>query len=303
MKAIQISAYGGTEQLKFSDVDKPAAKSGQVLVRVHDAGVNPYDWKVRAGLMKEVMPVHFPFTMGNDFAGEVEDNGGVTGFSKGDRVFGFAQGAYAEFVNAHQDKLAKIPEKMDYATAASLPTPGLTGYQLVKELKLQSGQRLLIHGAAGAVGSFAVQLAVSQGVKVFANAASEDEQYLKDMGVQKVIDYQTQRFEEFFHDMDAVIDLVGGDTLKRSYQCVKKNGTLFTTVGPFDQATAQKFSVQGRMFLMQQNGKDLQEVANLVLKGVMRPRVSDVMPLEKAAEAQRLNEKGLAHGKIILHVQ
>ncbi len=304
MKAIQISAYGEADQLKVQEVEKPRAKDRQVLVKIHDAGVNPFDWKVRKGFMKDVMPVQFPLTMGYDFAGEIVELGSsVQDFKVGDRVFGFAHGAYAEFGIADVDKFAKIPDGLKNEIAASLPTPGLTAYQLIADhVKALGFQKLLVHGAAGAVGSFVVQIAKSFGMTVYANAAKEDEAYLRELGVEKIIDYKTQRFEEVLTNLDAVVDLVGGETLKRSYQCVKPGGLVISTVGPVDEEAAKLFKVQAKSFLNKQNAKDLAEGASLVASGKVKPRLAEILPLEKAAEAQRLNETGRAHGKIVLQV-
>jgi NADPH:quinone reductase-like Zn-dependent oxidoreductase len=304
MKAIRISKYGEADELKMEEMETPTPKAGEVLVRIHDAGVNPYDWKVRKGLMKEMMPLQFPLTMGYDFAGVIEKVGAsVQDYKTGDRVFGFTQGSYAEFGICIPDKIAKIPEVLSFDVAASLPTPGLTAYQLIADNVKPSGARtVLIHGAAGAVGSMAVQVAKSFGMQVFANAAQNDEAYLKQIGVERVVDYKAQRFEEFFKDLDAVVDLVGGETLNRSYQCVKKDGLVITTVGPVRSDLAEQAGVNAKFFLTQQNSKGLSDLANLVANGKIKPRLAEVMPLEKAAEAQRLNEQGKSHGKIVLRV-
>lgn len=304
MKAIQISKYGEADELKMQETETPSPKAGEILVRIHDAGVNPYDWKVRKGFMKDIMPVQFPLTMGYDFAGVIEKVGAnVQDYRVGERVFGFTQGAYAEFAICSPDKIAKIPDVLSFDVAASLPTPGLTAYQLIADHVRPTGaQTVLIHGAAGAVGSIAVQVAKSFGMRVFANAAQNDEDYLKQIGVEKIIDYKSQRFEEFFKDLDAVVDLVGGETLNRSYQCVKKDGLVITTVGPVRADLAKQAEVNAKFFLTNQNSKGLSDLAKLVAVGKIKPRLAEVMPLENAAEAQKLNEQGKSHGKIVLRV-
>ena len=204
----------------------------QVLVRVHDAGVNPIDWKIRQGYLKQVMPASFPLTIGQDFAGEVADHGkAVDRFAAGDRVFGFAQGAYAEYVAASVSEIAAMPASMDFVTAAALPTAGSTALQVIRDVvKAKSGMTILVHGAAGGVGSFASQIAKNFGARVIGTASGDDIEYLKSIGVDEVIDYQRERFEEKAGEVDAVVDLVGGDTLVRSYMVVKSGGVLVTTV-------------------------------------------------------------------------
>ncbi len=305
MKAIQISKYGDASELKMREVDTPQPKDNEVLVKIFDAGVNPYDWKVRKGFMKDIMPSKFPLTMGYDFAGVVATVGkNVSGYGAGDRVYGFTQGSYAEFGICTLDRIAKMPQALTFDVAAALPTPGLTAYQLIaKYVKPAGAETVLIHGAAGAVGSLAVQIAKSFGMRVFANADQSDEDYLKQLGVEKVINYKAQRFEEFFKDLDAVVDLVGGETLNRSYQCVKKGGLVITTVGPVNEGRAKEAGVQAQFFLNQQNSKDLEEIGKLAAEGKLKPRLADVWPLAQAAEAQRLNEEGKTHGKIVLKVQ
>jgi len=175
MKAIRIHEYGDAGILRLEEVPRLSISDDQILVRVHDAGINPIDWKIRQGSMKQVLPVSFPVTVGQDFAGEVTDRGqAVQGFSNGDRVFGFAQGAYAEYAAAPESTVAAIPDAIDYATAAAWPTAGLTALQIIRDVvHAQSGMTILIHGAAGGVGSFASQIAKTFGAKVTGTQAVE----------------------------------------------------------------------------------------------------------------------------------
>ena len=303
MKAIRIHSYGKSSELKIEETEKPKIDPHQVLVKIHDAGVNPVDWKIRAGQMKDFRPATFPLTMGQDFAGEVVEVGQkVAEFGVGNKVFGFANGSYAEYAAVNEGMLAEMPKTMDFDRAASLPTPGLSAYQILNKINCSSGQKILIHGAAGAVGSLAVQIAKFEGAQIWATALKDDEKYLNEIGVDTVIDFQTQRFEEFAHNMDAIIDLVGGDTLTRSYQCLKKDGVMITSVGPVNEGDAKKFGIKAIQFMMQPNAADLKEVARLADQGKIKPRVSSFMPFEKAREAQELNESGESHGKIILKV-
>lgn len=303
MKAIRIHSYGDSEQLSVEDVPKPEVASGKLLVRVRDAGVNPVDWKKREGYMKGVS-AHFPMTLGQDFAGEVVEVGeSVRGFAPGDRVFGFASGAYAEYALVSPDRIARLPESIDFETAASIPTAGLTAWQaLTDAARLTENQTILIQGAAGGVGSFAVQMAIWKGARVIATAAAEDRDYLLSLGVERVIDYKTENFEDDVEDIDAVLDLVGGLTLQRSYQVLKSRGVLVTTVGPVNQDEARWYDIEVIQFVMTPDAEGLAQIADLVDRDIVKPRVSHVMGLEEARIAQDLNQAGQSHGKIILRV-
>ncbi|UOF02452.1 NADP-dependent oxidoreductase [Bdellovibrio reynosensis] len=305
MKAVQIEKYGEADELKVQNVENPKPKNNEILVRIFDAGVNPFDWKVRRGYMKDIMPMNFPLTMGYDFAGEVAEVGsGITDYKKGDKVFGFTQGAYAEYAISDVNHIAKIPAGISTELAASLPTPALTAYQIItNHIQARGAKEVLIHGAAGSVGSIAVQVAKSYGITVYGTAAKEDESFLRDLGVTAVIDYKTQKFEQSCSNLDAIVDLVGGDTLTRSFQCVKKGGIIVSTVAQPPENLVKETGVEGKYFLTNQNSEDLTAIAKLVSDGKLKVRISDVLPLEKAAEAQRLNETGKAHGKVVIHVQ
>lgn len=303
MKAARIHSFGNSDQIKIEESPQPQIKKTDVLVRVHDAGINPIDWKIREGFMKTGSP-HFPMTLGQDFSGEIVEVGSeVKGFKKGDRVFGIASGSYAEYVSASPDKIALIPKTMDFETAASIPTAGLTAWQLViAKAQVKANQTVLIHGAAGGVGSIACQLALWKNAQVVATAAADDIPYLQSLGVKKVIDYKTKRFEEFVKDVDVVIDLVGGDTLARSYQIMKKRGMALSTVGSFKESDAGKFSVYGDNFIMSPNAKDLVELGKLFERKTLKARVSEILPLADAKQAQDINQQGHSHGKVLLRM-
>jgi NADPH:quinone reductase-like Zn-dependent oxidoreductase len=304
MKAVRIYEYGNASELKLEEAPRPMIAAGQMLVKIHDAGVNPVDWKIREGHLKDWAPATFPLTMGQDFAGEVAELGNrVDRFAVGDRVFGFAQGAYAEYAAASDSEVAKMPQSMGFDLAASLPTAGLTALQLIRDVvKARKGMTILIHGAAGGVGSFATQIALHLGAKVIGTASGEDVAYLKSLGVEQVIDYKRERFEEKARELDAVIDLVGADTLARSYPMVRKGGVLATTVQPIDESAAKQAGIHGVHFLMKRSATDLAELAKLVDRRVVKPRVGQTMDLAQAKEAQQLNETGQSHGKFILKV-
>jgi len=304
MKAIRIYEYGNADTLKLDDAPQLSIGDDQILVRVRDAGVNPIDWKIRQGYMKQVMPANFPLTLGQDFAGEVVERGkAVDQFAIGNRVFGFAQGTYAEYAAAPISTVAAMPQSMDFATAAALPTAGSTALQIIRDVvKAAAGITVLIHGAAGGVGSFASQMARNMGARVIGTATGPDLDYLKSLHVDEVIDFKRERFEEKASGVDAVVDLVGGETLARSYAVVKKGGVLVTTVQPVDESAAKQAGIRAVQMFMKRNAADLAELARLVEKGAVKPRLSQTMELKHAREAQELSETGRAQGKVVLKV-
>lgn len=304
MKAIRIHQYGDAATLKLEDVPRMSIADHQLLVRIHDAGVNPIDWKIRQGYMKQAMPARFPMTIGQDFAGEVVDVGSaVTQFAVGDRVFGFAQGTYAEYAAAPASTVAAIPNSMDFTTAAALPTAGSTALQIIRDvIAAKTGITILIHGAAGGVGSYASQIAINVGARVIGTATGADIEYLKSQGIEQIVDYKRERFEDTVSGVDAVVDLVGGETLSRSYSVVKKGGVLATTVQPIDESAAKRAGIRAVQVIMRRNAADLAELARLVEKGAIKPRLSETMSLSQAREAQELSETGKTRGKVILKV-
>lgn len=304
MKAVRIHTYGHSDQMKVEEMPRPEVDRDEVLVRIRAAGVNPVDWKIREGYLKEVQRPAFPLTLGQDFAGDVVEVGRDVGtYRPGDKVFGFAPGSYAEFAALTTATLTNMPESTDYATAASLPTAGLTAYQMIFEaINVIPDLRVLIHGAAGGVGSVAVQLAKAREAHVFATASPEDEGYLRSIGVEEVVDYKTEHFQERLRDIDAVIDLIGGQTLASSYQIVRRGGIVVSAVAAPDPVALGQRGLRGLRFAMRKDASQLAALANLVDLGIIKPRVSRVFSLTEAPQAQDLSQKGKPKGKIVLQV-
>jgi len=304
MRAIRIHAYGNSTQMKLEETPRPAIRGDEALVRIRAAGVNPVDWKIREGFLKDVMRESLPMTLGQDFAGDIVEVGkDLRGFTVGDKVFGFAAGAYAEFATLSSRNLVRMPKSIGYATAASIPTAGLTAYQLVFEVvKAAKDMQVLIHGGAGGVGSFAVQLARSKGARVSATASAEDAPYLRSLGVDLVIDYRSERFEQKVTQMDAVIDLVGGGALARSYQVLKSGGIIVSTVAHPDSVETGKRHLRGQGFVMRRDPAQLASLAVLVDQGIVKPKIGQVLPLSDAPKAHELSQKGDSKGKIVLQV-
>jgi len=303
IKAVRIMQYGGSEQLKYQEVPLPEIDTDHVLARVRYAGVNPVDWKIREGDMKQVFPVSFPLTVGHDFAGEIVNVGGDSSRVRtGERVFGFGEGTYAEFTAAVVTDIAAIPEKIDFAVAAALPTAGLTALQAIRDyVRLKPGIRILIHGAAGSVGSFATQIAQVWGAEVIGTASGEDAIYLRSIGHVQIVDYKQERFEAV-GQVDAVLDLIGGETATRSYAVVKKGGVIVSTLGAANAELGARAGIRSANVAMKRSAADLLELARLVERGDVKPRMGEVFPLEQAREAQDASQNGRAKGKILLKV-
>ena len=304
MEAVRIHQYGGPEELKVEEVPRPQAAAGEVLIRVHAAGVNPVDWKIRAGYLKDFMPVPMPFIPGIDVSGVVEATGpAVTQFKKGDEVFGAGKGAYAEFAVAKESELARKPASLDHVHAAALPVAALTAWQaLFNVAHLTAGQRVLIHGASGGVGSFAAQFAKAKGAYVIGTASGRNQAYLRELGVDEPIDYEKARFEDVVRNVDVVLDTQGGDTEQRSWKVLKKGGMLVSIVQLPSAEEAAKHGARSARFVRQPNAGELSEIARLVDSGKVMVAVDSVLPLSEAARAHELSQTGHARGKLVLKV-
>jgi NADPH:quinone reductase-like Zn-dependent oxidoreductase len=308
MKAVRIHEFGGPEVMRYEDVPRPEPGADEVLIRVYAAGVNPIDWKVRSGYMKEMFRNRLPMILGVDMAGVVEKVGGdITGYKAGDEVYGYLGvphgGTYAEYVAAGASAVAPKPASLDFLQAASMPLVSLVGWQtLFDTAHLEKGQTVLIHGASGGVGHMAVQLAKWRGARVIGTASAKNADFLKSLGVDEVIDYHMTKFEDAVHDVDVVLDTIAGDTQQRSYKIMKKGGIMVSTLGIENPDEAAKYGVRATGFMSQPNGTELSQIARLVDRGKLKPTVSTVMPLKEVVKAHELSETGHVRGKIVLKV-
>ena len=303
MKAVQIHSFGGPEVLQYEDVPRPQPKANEILVRVHAAGVNPVDWKIREGYLTATLPM----IMGIDFSGVVESVGsGVAKYRSGDAVFGQVadeSGSYAEYAIAMESDIARKPETLDDIRAAALPVASLTSWQALFDVaKLTAGQKVLIHGAAGGVGSFAVQFAKWKGATVIGTASGAHVEQVRQLGADEVIDYRKTKFDEVVRDTDVVLDTIGGETQERSWRVLKRGGVLASLVQqpPPDKASAA--GVRGFFVRQKANGEQLAAIADLVVKGEVKVNVETTLPLKDAAKAQELSKTGHSGGKIVLEV-
>lgn len=308
MKAVRVHQSGGLDAMIYEDVQRPVAGRGQVLVRVHAAGVGPWDAWVRAG--QSALKQALPLTLGSDIAGTVETVGeGVRGFAPGDAVFGVTNaqftGAYAEFAVAEVDMIARKPRNLSYVEAASVPVVATTAWQLVHDHgRITRGQRVLVQGAAGNVGAYAVQLAKKAGAHVIGAARAPGIDRLDAMGADSVIDVDAYRFEDRATNMDVVLDTVGGEILDRSLDVVRRGGVIASAVSQPDPARVERNGLRSAYFLVSVTTAVLSELAGLLDSGELKVHVGDVLPLSQARLAhEMLAGKPHKPGKIVLAVR
>ncbi|MBT2669132.1 NADP-dependent oxidoreductase [Bacillus sp. ISL-4] len=330
MKAIRLQEFGGPEVLRYEEAPLPELKPGEVLVRVHAVGINPPDWYLREGykdLPPEWQPaVSFPFILGSDMSGVVEAVAtDVQGFSIGDEVFGMVRfpsmgesAAYAEYVAAPASDLALKPAGIDHVYAAGAPMAGLTGWQFLIELGHNeanpfqpeshrplpiNGKTVLVNGAAGGVGHLAVQLAKWKGAHVIAVASGKHESFLRELGADEFIDYTKSPPEDIAHDVDLVLDTLGGPTTGRFLRTLKRGGALFPVfIGFSDAEEAAKLGVTVSMTQVRSNGPQLAELGRLLDAGTVRVAIDSTFPLADARKAHERAARGHIQGKIVLTV-
>ncbi|HXX18604.1 MAG TPA: NADP-dependent oxidoreductase [Candidatus Acidoferrum sp.] len=309
MKAVRIHEYGGPEVLRYEDAPRPEPGPGEVLIRVHAASVNPVDWKVRAGYAKNMLKYKMPFIPGWDVSGVVETVGsGVSRLKVGDEVYSrpdiSRDGTYAEYVVVKESEIALKPKSIDHVHASSIPLAALTAWQaLFDGAKLSAGQTVLIHGAAGGVGTFAVQFAKMKGARVIATASKRNHDFLRSLGADELIDYNTTKFEDVVHDVDVVLDTITGETADRSYGVIKKGGVYVSILAPPSEEKAAAHGVRTHHTFVQPNVEQLNEIAKLVDSGKLKLTIEKVFPLAEARAAQELNAQGHTRGKIVLAVR
>jgi len=322
VKAVRLLEYGG--QLKFTDVPTPTIARDEILVKVKSTAVNHLDLVKASGAARQVLPIDLPWIPGHEFSGIVEQIGSdVAGYAPGDAVFAAngIGGGYAEYVAAKPAVLARKPPNLSFEEAASVPVASQTAWQgIFTHGHLEKGQTILIHGGAGAVGAYAVQLASHAGATVMATASGGDEAYLNSIGASRVIDYREARFEKALREkVDVVFDLIGGDVQKRSFLVLKEGGHLVSAIQPVSPEEAARHRVSGEMMRLAPSADVLGRIAGLLEKGTIRPDVATVYTLPDAAQAWKDiagNLPGVhgtspigpgaakrrSHGKIVLRV-
>jgi len=309
MKAVRFHAYGGPEVLVYEDAPKPEPAAGEVVVKVHATSVNPIDWKIRAGHMKGFREYPLPFILGWDVSGVVESCGAdVTQWKPGDEVYGrpdsARNGAYAAYIAVREGDLARKPAKLDHVHSAAIPLAGLTAWQaLFDTAELRAGQKVLIQAAAGGVGHFAVQFAKLKGLYVAGTASGRNQDYLKQLGCDLPINYETNPFEDVVHDFDAVIESMGGEVRKRSWKVLKRGGMMVCLIGPPPaEEDAKVHGVRAAIIWGQMKADQLAEIADLADAGRVHSEIAAVFPLREAAQAHKMSETEHVRGKIVLQV-
>ena len=312
MRAAQINEYGDVEVIKVNtEAAKPTVGEGQVLVEVHAASLNPLDTAIRQGYMQQIMALAFPITLGGDFAGVVVEVGeGVSDFKVGDEIYGDANrrfggsGSFAEFAAANADFTSYKPKNANFSEAAALPLTGTSAIQaLTEHMDLKSGQKILIHGGAGGIGTIAIQIAKHIGAYVTTTAAAKDTDYVKDLGADEVIDYTSQAFEDIVHEYDAVYDTVGRDTYMRSFKVLKKGGIIVSMLEQPNEELIAQYGVSAIGQFTQPTTKRLAKLAELVDQGVVKVHIDKVFPLEQIADAFSYRETSSPRGKVIVEIK
>mgnify|MGYP001197155719 CR=1 FL=1 len=309
MKAIVINAYGGRDQLKEYEVPKPLPKDNEVLIKIHATSINPIDWKVREGYLKNRLPFHFPIILGWDAAGVVERVGAkVTRFEVGDRVFTrpatTERGTYAEYIAVDEAHVAPMPKNATFTEAAAVPLAGLTAWQsLVEFAGVKKGDRVLIHGGAGGVGSFAIQIAKAKGAEVTATGSSQSAEIIKNLGADHFLNYVTDSLSDA-GEFDVVLDTIGGKTQEESFEVLKPGGVLVSILQAPDQEKAKAKNVKAGLIWMEPNGKQLEELGKMIEDGRLKPLIDTVLPFseEGLKKAHERSESGHAKGKIVIEV-
>ena len=308
VKAAYIKQYGDIDKVvQIGDMPKPKMLLHDTLIEVRAAGVNPVDWKIAEGHLKNVVPLNLPAILGSDVTGVVVDIGDVvTRFQRGDEVFARVNlarsGSFAEYVSVDEKIVALKPKNIDFVQAAGVPLAALTAWQaLFENIQLQQGQKILIHGGAGGVGTFAIQFAKYIGAQVATTVSAENVTLAEELGADWVIDYQTQRFEEVLQDFDAVLDTVGGDTQTRSMEVLKSGGVLASTVGVVSKI--KKPAIRIEPVVAHPDGIQLSEISQLIEAEQVQPVIDRSFPLGKIKEALRYSQSGHAKGKIVLEIK
>ena len=332
MKAVQIDNYSKTiDSVKIREVNIPEIKPDEVLVRVKSVGINPVDNMITRGEVKLITPYSFPLTIGNELAGVIEKTGEkVTEFKEGDRVFSRLPtdkiGAFAEYVAINKKDLAKIPEYLSFNEAAAIPLTALTAYQALDILQLKSGETLFISGGSGGFGAMAVPLAKARGIKVITNGSLENKERVLALGAEQFLDYKTEDYAQLLHDVDGVIDTIGGKDTEKQFSILKQGGKLVSLKGMPNGRFAKKmglplwkqwvFGFAGRSFdnmakkrnqeyhfiFVQSSGEQLSEIAKVLEENQIRPSIDSIYSFDDIAKALVKVDKGSSRGKTIVEI-
>jgi NADPH:quinone reductase-like Zn-dependent oxidoreductase len=304
MQAIQISEYGTNEVVKLIDTAVPTPGENEVLVKVHTAGINPIDWKIRAGAGAR-LGLTLPIMLGGEIVGRIEKVGSaVSTFKAGDIIYGMVKtGAFAEYAVAKESDIVLKPKDLTDQQAAAIPLAGLTAWQSLFDLaNLSEGQRILITGASGAVGSLAVQFAKSTAAYVIGTASAKNEAFVRGIGADEFINYEAQNFQDLVREIDVVFDTVGGETFESSFLTVKKGGIVVSSVAFPNDELSKKFGIENKRVFCKPESAQLTQISRWFEGGKLKARVAQVFPLARIKDALALSESGRANGKIVLQI-
>ena len=332
MKVVQIDNYSKTiDSVKIREINIPEIKPDEVLVRVKSVGINPVDNMITRGEVKLITPYSFPLSIGNELAGVIEKTGEkVTEFKEGDQVFSRLPtnkiGAFAEYVAINKKDLAKIPEYLSFNEAAAIPLTALTAYQALDILQVKSGETLFISGGSGGFGAMAVPLAKARGIKVITNGSLENKERVLALGAEQFLDYKTEDYAQLLHDVDGVIDTIGGKDTEKQFSILKQGGKLVSLKGMPNGRFAKKmglplwkqwvFGFAGRSFdnmakkrnqeyhfiFVQSSGEQLSEIAKVLEENQIRPSIDSIYSFEDIAKALVKVDKGSSRGKTIVEI-
>lgn len=316
MKAVLLDAFGGPEKVHFGEIPKPVPLDNEVLIRVAYAGVNPVDWKIREGYLKNVLPHEFPIIPGWDVAGTVVEVGAnVTNLVQGDQVYSYIRkplvkwGSYAEYVTFEAKDVIKKPTNISLAQAAALPLVSLTAWQaLFDSISLKEGETILIQGGSGGVGSMALQFAKAIGAKVLTTSSAQKLEYVRRLGASIAIDYKNEnvvaRVKEYAPEgIDVAFDCVGGEAFQQGISCLKREGRIVSILERLDPEEEKRLHIIARYVFVSPSGPNLQSIKDLIeQKKVIPPHIEE-MDLQDAAEAQEKLKAGHVLGKIVLKVR
>lgn len=331
MKAVQFNNYGEvSKNVVIAKIEKPTISKNEVLIETYAAGVNPLDYKIVEGALKRALKFKLPTTLGYDISGKIVAIGdNVNGFKIGDDVFSRVSkmGTFAEFVAVNQNLISIKPKNTTFEEAASLPLVGLTAMQTLKRGKLKANDKILIHAGSGGVGSFAIQYAKSQGAYVYTTTSTDNVEWVKALGTDRVIDYKTEDYKTIVKDADVVLDTLGNKYTEDAFKVIKNGGKVITLVGPVDKETAKRMKLNKilQLFLafkrrkitkqikkksafyslvfMRPNAKQLDELSELVESGKIKTIIDKMFPLTDALNALLYVKKGRTKGKVVVRVK
>lgn len=305
MKAVQINNYGDNSNLQGVEVPVPQSNPNEVLVKLKASSVNPVDYKIRSGFMAGMLKKEFPFTLGWEGAGIITEVGSnVTSFKVGDEVMvmpNFKQGGtYAEYVTVNEQEVVPKPKTLSFKEASIIPFSIGTAYtSLIEDAQIVKGQKILIHGAGGAVGQMAVQIAKISELYVIGTATGDNVNELLALGIDQVIDYRTSDFSEELKNLDVILDLVGGETLAKSYPLLKEGGTIISTTQPPEETELKKHRISGKMTFTHNNADKFKQINKWLDEGLIKIKSPQVFKLSQAKEALSLVENRKAKSKIV----